>query len=273
MIKVIPCLSDDITSHDLGDGERRKKRCSRSLRLLGNCRLRLRFVHERHDAQLDSLSSNSSCSSCDLQLDKINSVTIYLKMTRCERIELASGWSWVERDPTLPLSAESQMVWAPATAWPSEIHVELLRAGRIPDPFIGDNEHRVQCTSSARLHTTSRAKRIRAGVGEREWLYRRAFEAPPATRHALQLDGLDTFCDVYLVRAPRLLLRTLDLPATIERPANRKYGQHVPIVHCQLLISLRPTVFSQPWPIDRSLSTTSTMTGRIRSYCTSSPLR
>lgn len=39
------------------------------------------------------------------------------------------------------------------------------------------------------------------GVGEREWLYQTAFTTEGSVVHAaLVFDGLDTFCDVYLVR-------------------------------------------------------------------------
>lgn len=35
--------------------------------------------------------------------------------------------------------------WLECTAFPSEIHVELMRAGMIADPYRGWNEHQVQC--------------------------------------------------------------------------------------------------------------------------------
>jgi beta-mannosidase len=39
------------------------------------------------------------------------------------------------------------------------------------------------------------------GVGEREWLYKTIFSAPsvPALHNLLEFEGLDTFCDIYLV--------------------------------------------------------------------------
>lgn len=64
--------------------------------------------------------------------------------------------------PTQPLNPKSSeeradtvntVLVRPQIAWrksltgsvPSEVHVELLEAGLIPDPFVGFNEHKVQC--------------------------------------------------------------------------------------------------------------------------------
>ena len=66
---------------------------------------------------------------------------------------LCEGWSWREHgeagtllDPA-HLSSTSQDGWTVASCVPSEIHLELLKVGRIPDPFKGFNEHDVQCMS------------------------------------------------------------------------------------------------------------------------------
>ncbi|KAI0326209.1 glycoside hydrolase [Cubamyces sp. BRFM 1775] len=110
-------------------------------------------------------------------------------------ISLDRAWHWKERDVSVALKDEIQLEtdtlqvssspgeWSPAKSFPSEIHVELIKAGRIPDPFIGFNEHAVQW------------------VGEREWLYCTRFDVQPDDRdklHALVFEGLDTVCDVYL---------------------------------------------------------------------------
>jgi beta-mannosidase len=73
--------------------------------------------------------------------------------------------------------------WFPATV-PGGVHTDLLAAGRIPDPFVGDNEKRVQW------------------VAESDWAYRRAFTVEPDVlahdKVYLVCDGLDTLADVYL---------------------------------------------------------------------------
>lgn len=41
--------------------------------------------------------------------------------------------------------------WLPATV-PGGAHTDLLALGRIPDPFVGDNERRVQWVAEAGWH-------------------------------------------------------------------------------------------------------------------------
>ncbi|PCH40558.1 glycoside hydrolase family 2 protein [Wolfiporia cocos MD-104 SS10] len=109
---------------------------------------------------------------------------------------LSEGWHWKERDPArqsvldeVPRLQQSFRTglnpsWTSVRSFPSEIHVELLKNGRIPDPFVGFNEHKCLI-----------------GVGEREWLYYLAF--PFESRGGNEqvefvFEGLDTICDVYL---------------------------------------------------------------------------
>ena len=73
-------------------------------------------------------------------------------------ISLDQAWYWKERDTSIAQVKDEIKLktgtgflsdkWSPATSFPSEIHVELIRAKRIPDPFIGFNEHAVQCECS-----------------------------------------------------------------------------------------------------------------------------
>lgn len=72
---------------------------------------------------------------------------------------LEHDWFWKQRDPARPsLLSELDLphfppdtsilhAWSPTHAFPSEVHVELLKSDRIPDPYVGFNEHKVQCTS------------------------------------------------------------------------------------------------------------------------------
>jgi beta-mannosidase len=73
-------------------------------------------------------------------------------------------WQWKERDTSLGSvvheagsTAEGGVDtgWQDALAYPSEIHVELLSKGEIPDPFLGFNEHKVQCKSQSESITSS----------------------------------------------------------------------------------------------------------------------
>ena len=73
--------------------------------------------------------------------------------------------------------------WLPATV-PGGVHTDLLALGRIPDPFVGDNEVRV------------------AWVAEADWEYRTRFTADAELRAQPRLrlvcDGLDTLATVSL---------------------------------------------------------------------------
>ena len=73
--------------------------------------------------------------------------------------------------------------WLPAQV-PGGVHTDLMAAGRIADPFVGDEELRVQW------------------VAEADWEYRRSFRVDAAVaaeeRLGLVFDGLDTLADVWL---------------------------------------------------------------------------
>lgn len=73
--------------------------------------------------------------------------------------------------------------WSPATV-PGGVHTDLLALGRIPDPFVGDNEKKV------------------AWVAEQDWEYRRRFTVSAELMECPHLwlvcDGLDTLAGVYL---------------------------------------------------------------------------
>lgn len=73
--------------------------------------------------------------------------------------------------------------WLPAQV-PGGVHTDLLAASCIPDPFVGDNEKRVQW------------------VAEADWEYRRTFQVEPEVLAEdlvfLVCDGLDTLAEVRL---------------------------------------------------------------------------
>ncbi|KAI0629938.1 glycoside hydrolase [Trametes polyzona] len=119
-----------------------------------------------------------------------------------------SSWYWKERDTSI-LSVVDEanpgtQGWTRAAAFPSEIHVELMKIGSIPDPFVGFNEHAVQW------------------VGEREWLYRASFglseDQQKRGHFHLIFEGLGTVCDVYLnshhVLSTDNMFRTYEVPAS-----------------------------------------------------------
>ncbi len=86
--------------------------------------------------------------------------------------------------------------WLPATV-PGGVHTDLLALGRIPDPFVADNEKRVMW------------------VAEQDWQYRRTFTVDAALqgeeKFFLVCDGLDTLAEVML-NGQLLDEKTLKLP-------------------------------------------------------------
>lgn len=77
--------------------------------------------------------------------------------------------------------------WLPASV-PGGVHTDLLALGRIPDPFVGDNERRVQWVAKA------------------DWEYRYLFAATPEVSQSEHLwlvcDGLDTLATLTLNDQP-----------------------------------------------------------------------
>ncbi|MBR2566196.1 MAG: glycoside hydrolase family 2 protein [Paenibacillus sp.] len=73
--------------------------------------------------------------------------------------------------------------WMPAQV-PGCVHTDLLRLGKIPDPFYGTNEREVQW------------------IDKKDWEYRTTFEVEASLYAQEQLelvfDGLDTYADVYV---------------------------------------------------------------------------
>ncbi|KAJ3041625.1 hypothetical protein HDV00_008901 [Rhizophlyctis rosea] len=106
--------------------------------------------------------------------------------------DLSQNWKWKKRNLDIPsvwderssfstTTSHPSRQWTPTTI-PSDIHLELLKAGRIPDPFVDFNEHKVQW------------------VGDQDWLYATMFtpSSPAAPHTELIFRGLDTYCTIYL---------------------------------------------------------------------------
>jgi beta-mannosidase len=74
-------------------------------------------------------------------------------------------------------------IWLPANV-PGTVQTDLLKLGKIPNPFIGNNEDSIQW------------------VSEKTWQYKKHFsinsEIIKNKKHILQLEGLDTYASVFL---------------------------------------------------------------------------
>ena len=98
-------------------------------------------------------------------------------------LDSAAGVTWTVQ-PAGPVPSELTSIAAescPATV-PGEVHVDLLAAGLIPDPFDGDNELGL------------------AWIGRTDWSYRATFEwaGSDHARTDLVADGLDTVATIRL---------------------------------------------------------------------------
>jgi beta-mannosidase len=134
-----------------------------------------------------------------------------------ERMPLNSGWTFrqlqddgmAESQSATPPSEDNN--WLPAVV-PGDVHLDLLKNGKIPDPFYRDNESKLQWIEK---------------VG---WEYRTAVEVTPATLAREHIDlifeGLDTACTIYLngerVATPNNMFREwrIDVKSRLHRGAN-----------------------------------------------------
>ncbi|KFY19357.1 hypothetical protein V491_04482 [Pseudogymnoascus sp. VKM F-3775] len=121
---------------------------------------------------------------------------------------LTSGWEFKQ------VGANEVPEWTcgflPVAQFPTNVHLDLMAHDKIPDPFIGLNEYKVQW------------------VGEQQWLYRTKFECPSVLgqKTVLQFDGLDTFATVSLNGTKILEAENMhrifraDITGTVKQGAN-----------------------------------------------------
>ena len=120
--------------------------------LKGQRARRLKYSRERHLFRLVFFAQNPSLDSPQGSFESSTTAlrSVSAMMTAAVSTAISQGWAWKERDVSIAsVLDEVGSSWTDATAFPSEIHVELLKAGRIPDPFKGSNEHEVQCESGS----------------------------------------------------------------------------------------------------------------------------
>ena len=90
------------------------------------------------------------------------------------KLQQLSNWTFKACD---------EQEWLPAQV-PGCIHTDLLRNGKIPDPFYGTNEHDLQW------------------IDKKDWEYETSFEVSDElmseSHQELVFDGLDTYADVYV---------------------------------------------------------------------------
>jgi beta-mannosidase len=96
-----------------------------------------------------------------------------------QRTSLSSGWSFKQ-------ASKQGSEFLPTSQFPTAIHLDLMKHGIIPDPYLDINWAKMQW------------------VGEEEWLYRTTFDGPGkgssggAIKHELVFEGLDTHTTISL---------------------------------------------------------------------------
>lgn len=89
---------------------------------------------------------------------------------------ISEGWVFKE-------TPEPDSAYLPVAQFPTNVHLDLLKHNKIPDPFFAKNELQVQW------------------VGERSWDYKVVFKTPKVPEGAkavLVFEGLDTYATVKL---------------------------------------------------------------------------
>jgi beta-mannosidase len=89
-------------------------------------------------------------------------------------IPVDKNWEFRETD-------KSGSKFLPVSQFPTNVHLDLLHHGLIPEPYVGKNELQVQW------------------VGETRWTYRTSFASkgvPTGDKAVLLFEGLDTFAEV-----------------------------------------------------------------------------
>jgi len=108
------------------------------------------------------------------------------------------------------LAEHDDLAWLPATV-PGQVHLDLMAAEVIPDPFFGLNYE--QCL----------------WVEEKEWWYRTAFtpdlEELSGKRVELVFEGLDTFATVYLNGQEIGASRNMWVPLVLDVTDRLKWGE------------------------------------------------
>lgn len=124
-------------------------------------------------------------------------------------LNLSAGWQCRALAPnqTTPAAFGDDSDWIEASV-PGSIHQDLIRAGKIPDPFFGTNENDVQW------------------IGETDWLYRCTFDVAPEILSEREIDlcfdGLDTYATVWL--NDELILRSENMFVPARLPIKRLLG-------------------------------------------------
>ncbi|ODH37726.1 hypothetical protein ACO22_02582 [Paracoccidioides brasiliensis] len=109
-------------------------------------------------------------------------------------IPLDQGWVFKQAD-------DEEAQFLSVSQFPTNVHLDLMHHGLIPDPFIGKNELHVQW------------------VGEKSWIYKTSFDTPTigdGQKAVLAFDGLDTYATVLLNDTKILETENMFVPERVD---------------------------------------------------------
>ncbi|KAJ1311549.1 hypothetical protein OPQ81_010033 [Rhizoctonia solani] len=117
-------------------------------------------------------------------------------------LPINTGWSFTQVGKHGEASVTGKEEWIPTSTFPTSVHVELIKLGEIPDPYIGLNEWDVQW------------------VGEADWVFSTSFQLQSKDLSEpnadLVFDGLDTYCTVQLNGKVILEANNMFLPYRVQ---------------------------------------------------------
>lgn len=135
------------------------------------------------------------------------------------RVSVEKGWKYrlvsANGNKTAEGLKDKLDKWMPVTTFPSVVQMELLAAGLMPDPNLGQNERLVQW------------------VGEADWEYSASFQSPSTvSEHAeLVFEGLDTIATATLNGTEILKSDNMFLPTRVDvKHLLREGGKHNELV-------------------------------------------
>ncbi|KAL8729019.1 MAG: hypothetical protein Q9166_005020 [cf. Caloplaca sp. 2 TL-2023] len=109
-----------------------------------------------------------------------------------KNIPIQVGWEFRQKD---------HKEWLPVSRFPTNVHLDLVHHGIIPDPSLAKNEEAVQW------------------IGEKSWVYKTSFHAPPLShgqRAILAFDGLDTYATVFFNGNELLKIEDMFIPERLD---------------------------------------------------------
>ena len=123
---------------------------------------------------------------------------------------LADGWEFTQltSGPLEPVIPKDQ--WLATSQFPTEVHVELLKLGKIPDPFVGTrsvNRGLSEMIDLCFITPEGNNEWEVQWISEVDWAFRKSFNVSAADLDAhadLIFDGLDTFAVVELVSVTQI---------------------------------------------------------------------